>query len=161
MRGIIRKKGKGRAIHVSAFLTDSIGVLRVDQEAADRLKRLRLEATETIISGVNNEGCWTAERLLSQLVVVITMFEETHLDVVGIFLFDNSTCHGALSDGALVASRMNVGPGGKQSRMNPTRWEDSAGVWHEQDMAYPPNHDKIPGQAKGMKVILQECGLFR
>lgn len=75
MRGIIRKKGKGRAIHVSAFLTDSIGVLRVDQEAADRLKLLRLKATETIISGVNNEGCWTAERLLSQLVVAITMFE--------------------------------------------------------------------------------------
>jgi hypothetical protein len=34
-----------------------------------------------------------------------------------LFLIDNSQCHSAYSEDALLASRMNVKPGGKQAHM--------------------------------------------
>ena len=32
-----------------------------------------------------------------------------------VWIFDHSSCHGAYADGALLASRMNAKPGGKQT----------------------------------------------
>ena len=39
-----------------------------------------------------------------------------------IFIFDQSSCHCAYADDALVVTRMNVNPGGKQPKMHDTIW---------------------------------------
>ena len=38
------------------------------------------------------------------------------------WVFDHSSCHAAMADDALNASKMNKKPGGKQPRMRDTVW---------------------------------------
>ncbi|CAJ0633494.1 10405_t:CDS:2 [Entrophospora sp. SA101] len=69
-----------------------------------------------------------------------------------LFAFDNSTNHGSYKSDALVASRMNLNPGGKQPKMK--------------DTVFGPNNifqsmvfeDGIP---KGMKQVLVERNLWK
>jgi hypothetical protein len=60
---------------------------------------------------------------------------------------------------ALLVSRMNLNPGGKQALMRDGWWMDG-NVRRVQKMVFPANHPEHPGQPKGMKVVLQECGLW-
>lgn len=39
-----------------------------------------------------------------------------------IWIFDHSSCHGAYAEDALIASKMNAKPGGKQPAMRDTYW---------------------------------------
>ncbi|EQC40132.1 hypothetical protein SDRG_02782 [Saprolegnia diclina VS20] len=48
---------------------------------------------------------------------MLTVFEALRPDCVGVFLFDNSTNHGAFSADALNTSNMNLNPGGKQPKL--------------------------------------------
>lgn len=86
------------------------------------------------------------------------------------FFFDQSTAHGAFADDALNANEMNVNPGGKQRKMHSTVIPDNnpnvhlRGVVQEMvfDPNLPPTHPDYPlrGQAKGMKRVLEERGLW-
>jgi hypothetical protein len=64
----IRKKGQGRAIHVSEFLCETIGRLKLSdeqQEAVD--ENFPTEARTIIHPGKNFDGFWNVEQLLKQV----------------------------------------------------------------------------------------------
>ena len=74
-----------------------------------------------------------------------------HPEARGLFVFDNSTNHGAYAADALVAmaSKMNLGPGGKVPVMRSTSFFNELGVEIEQAM----HEHNVP---KGLKKILLE-----
>ena len=98
------------------------------------------------------------------------MFERIHPGAIGEFFFDQSSAHSAFAKDALNANEMNVKPGGNQRRMHATVIpNDNLNPelrGQPQDMVFPadlPSDHKyyeFRGQAKGMKVILEERGLW-
>lgn len=74
-------------------------------------------------------------------------------------MVDNSQGHLAYSTDALVASRMNVNPGGKQARMHDT-WFMQDGQRITQAMVYPADHPTSPNELKGIRAVLIERGLY-
>jgi len=75
-------------------------------------------------------------------------------------LIDNSQGHSAYAENALVISRMNVNPGGKQARMR-NGWFMQDEVKISQNMLFPPDHPDRANEPKGIKVILMERGLYQ
>jgi hypothetical protein len=92
---------------------------------------------------------------------IIPVFEAAHgPGYQALIVVDHSQGHSAYSEDALVVSRMNVRPGGKQALMKSTWYiRDSERV--EQSMVYPPDHAEFPGQLKGIKAVLSERGLYQ
>lgn len=86
------------------------------------------------------------------------------------FFFDQSTAHGAFADDALNANKMNVRPGGGQRVMHSTVIPDDnpnpALRGKPQSMVFDKNlpedhpHYEFRGKQKGMRVILEERGLW-
>ena len=74
-------------------------------------------------------------------------------------MVDNSQGHSAYSKDALLSSRMNLRPGGKQARMR-DGWFMQNDQKVQQLMVFPVNHPEFPDQPKGMKQVLQERGLW-
>ena len=84
--------------------------------------------------------------------------------------FDQSSAHGAFAKDALNANETNVKPGGNQCCMHATVIpnDNLNPELHDQpqDMVFPVNlpsdhkYYEFYGQAKGMKVILKEWGLW-
>ena len=87
--------------------------------------------------------------------MAIPAFNQMHPEARGLFVFDNSTNHGAYAADALVAvaSKMNLGPGGKVPVMRNTTFVNGFGVEIEQAM----HEHNVP---KGLKKILSERGLW-
>ncbi|RIA79867.1 hypothetical protein C1645_839743 [Glomus cerebriforme] len=123
----LRKKGNVRSIIVSEFLSEECG--------KDR------------------EGYWMSEHLIEQVKTkAILIFETIFSNCIALFAFDNSSNHAAFRSDALVASRMNLKPGGKQPKMRDTIFGPDN--WHQSIV----NKNNEP---KGMKQILVECGLWK
>ena len=74
-------------------------------------------------------------------------------------MIDNSQGHSAYSKDALLSSRMNLHPGGKQARMR-DGWFLQNGQRVAQPMVFPTDHREFPDQPKGMKQVLQERNLW-
>jgi hypothetical protein len=74
-------------------------------------------------------------------------------------MVDNSQGHSAYSGDALLVSRMNVHPSGKQAQMC-NGWFICDGSKVIQPMVYPADHPTNPNNAKGIKAILMERGLY-
>jgi hypothetical protein len=92
---------------------------------------------------------------------IIPEFESAHgAGYQAFFLIDNSQGHSAYSEDALVVSRMNVNPGGKQARMHDS-WFIRDGQKITQSMIYPPDHPEYPNEPKGIKAVLNERGLYQ
>ena len=89
----------------------------------------------------------------------IPIFEAQFPGMQALFAFDNATSHAAFADDALCANRMNLGPGGKQHLMRQTTWGN--GIY--QELVFPEDHaiKKLRGKAKGIKVVLEERGIWR
>ena len=91
---------------------------------------------------------------------IIPAFEATHgPGYQALFPVDNSQGHSAYSTDALLASRMNLRPGGKQSRMR-DGWFTRDNQKVIQSMVFASDHLEFPNQPKGMKQVLQERGLW-
>jgi len=75
-------------------------------------------------------------------------------------MVDNSQGHSAYPDNALLVSKMNLNPGGKQARLR-DGWFICDGQKITQPMVFPVDHPSYPDTPKGMKVVLQERGLWR
>ena len=75
-------------------------------------------------------------------------------------MVDHSQGHAAYSEDALVVSRMNVRPGGKQAHMHDS-WYLQNRQKVVQSMKFPADHAEYPNQPKGIKAILTERGLYQ
>ena len=94
----------------------------------------------------------------------IKIFEYKYPDGVGVFVFDCSSAHESFAKDALLAHKMNRGPGGAQKKMHDTiiptgPHEESQTMVSPADCTELDKDGKpLAGQAKGMD---QECGLLQ
>jgi hypothetical protein len=154
----LRKKGQGKSIMVSDFLLETDGRLKLNENEILLHSEIPVEARKFLRPEKNEEGWWTAEHLLDQVVnYAIPIFETKYPNAIGIFAFDNSTNHGAMAKDALNVNNMNVNPGGKQAVMKSTFFGSNNTF---QSMVFPSNHPIFSNQPKGMKQILIERGLW-
>ena len=133
---VLRQKSLGSSIMVSDFIDELSGFIRDDQGEA----RFLLET--------HQEGYFTNDLLLQQVVKTVDIFERVHPNATAIFLFDNAPSHRKVAEDALNADHMNAGPGGKQAIMRDT-------VWGGEVQRLVDDHS-VP---KGMKIVLQERGI--
>jgi hypothetical protein len=61
----LHKKGQGRAIHVSEFLCETLGRLKLTETAVD--DDFPTEARVIIHPGKNHDGYWNVEQLVKQV----------------------------------------------------------------------------------------------
>ncbi|KAF8604448.1 hypothetical protein BDV93DRAFT_403884, partial [Ceratobasidium sp. AG-I] len=92
----------------------------------------------------------------------LKIFDALCPSCVGVFLFDQSSAHGAFAENALVAKQMHVGHGGKGVKLIhdtkiPMDNPNPALRGKPQPVVFPEGH-KFAGQPKGMKVVLRERG---
>ncbi|KAK0431882.1 uncharacterized protein EV420DRAFT_1285416 [Desarmillaria tabescens] len=134
----LRKKGVGRGLHQSDVICSTFGWLA--------------GASQTLEYGKNYDGYWTGELFVKQLrEKIIPEFERLHgQGFQALIMVDNSQGHSAYSKDALLTSRMNMNPGGKQARMH-DGWFMSNGRRVSQPMIFPADHPEFPDAPKGMK----------
>jgi len=141
---------------------------------------------EIIYPGKNADGWWTGKMLIQQVrhkyhshhymlinkqvIKVIPLFEQMNPSAIAEFFFDQSSAHGAFTKDVLNANEMNVKPGGNQCHMhvtfipddnpNPALRSQPQGMIFPDDL--PPDHKyyNFRGQAKVMKAVLEERGLW-
>jgi len=77
-----------------------------------------------------------------------------------LFLIDNSQGHAAYAEDALLVSRMNVNPGGKQARMR-DGWFMEDGIKVLQAMVFSKDNPDYLNEPKGIKFVLSEHGLYQ
>jgi hypothetical protein len=125
------KKGMGRCLHVSDFVFECCGFLNLEKIVSpDRLSDLRerrvipaqISSRVIIYPGKNADAWWDCQQLLLQCRVTLDLFELAYPGDVMCAIFDCSSNHQAFADDALVVSRMNVNPGGKQPSMHDTKF---------------------------------------
>ncbi|GBB96876.1 hypothetical protein RclHR1_02860009 [Rhizophagus clarus] len=98
--------------------------------------------------------------MLDQLVYqAIPIFEILHPGCIGIFCFNQSTNHNAMAGDALVATKMNLSPRGKQPKMRDGWYINENSEKRVQSMTFPNNH-QLKGQPKGIKQVLKERNLW-
>ena len=170
----IRKKGNGRVVHISDFISETIGRIKLSEDQiAEQLTRpaeLRIpsfEARKITYPGKGFDAWWDLAQLMSQIKHTIKVFEHTHPDRVAIFVFDRSSAHEGFAENALNIHNMNVNPGGKQRRLRSTviplsnpgpapGEKDTRG--QVQNMCFPDDHPDLGlrGKPKGFRAVLQE-----
>ncbi len=110
----LRKKGQGKSIMVSEFLTEIDGRLKLNEDEILLYPEIPVEARKFLKPEKNEEVWWTADHLLDQVInYAIPIFETKYSNSIGIFAFDNSTNHEAMAKDALNVNKMNVNLGGK------------------------------------------------
>jgi len=139
----IRKKGRGQGLHVSDYLTP-IGRLG-GGNVCEILK-------------CGGDVWWTGERMLIQLTEkAIPSFEAAFPGCQGLFAFDNAKIHQKYAPDALQVANLNLTPRGKNAvpmRHGYFTHPESPEVIQIQSMMLPD------GRLKGLKIILQEHGLW-
>ena len=170
----IRKKGGGHAIHVSDFICETIGQIKLSEEQIrDQLAlppELHLpacEAQKIIYPGKAFDAWWDLKQLIEQVRIAITIFEYTHPGCVGVFVFNRSSAHEGVAEDALNVNSMNLHPGGTQKKLRDTiiPWNNPDPATGEEDtqgkvqyMCFPEDHEnpQLQGQPKGIKAVLEE-----
>ncbi|UZO29111.1 uncharacterized protein OCT59_022601 [Rhizophagus irregularis] len=149
----LRKKGNGRSIMVSEFLSEECGRLKLNAQQHQENSSIPQEARTYLQPGKDREGYWTSEHLIDQVKTkAIPIFKTLFPNCIGLFAFDNSSNHAAFRHDALVASKMNLKPGGKQPKMRNTVF----GLNNQYQSMVNEN-----GEPKGMKQVLIERGLWK
>ena len=140
----LKKKHKGDLVNISLFLSEDKGRLKLTDQEYAQYKRINpgtdlpqqaavymkcgakhaTAKTGKTVLGVAHNGYWTNAHVLEQVKIAVKIFEIKHPGKIGLFLFDNSTGHNAYAADALIAHHTNYRPGGKQSRMRSTLWND-------------------------------------
>lgn len=163
----LRPKGRGRGIMVSAFLSPA-GILRVPETYPDeRLssipdwphtqtgKPIR-EAVEYLEYGPDRY--WDGDRMVEQTIkVALRIFEIAFPGCQALLAFDNASNHCSFAPDALLASKMNLGPGGKQAFLR-----DGAHNGLKHKMNFPRDYPwtELRDKPKGIKQVLSERGLW-
>ena len=139
---------------VSDFIEEHNGFLRLapEEHAIAKLAHpnLPMEARIIFKFGALGDGYWNSDHFIAQVEDAIKIAEfkypASHNNLV--FLFDQSSGHCAYSNDALIAHKMNVNDGGKQPFLRDTMWNGK-----------PQKLVTTEGKQKGMKTILEECGI--
>lgn len=158
----VMKKGKGQSLHVSEFVSEETGPLKLTMQQVEDNPWCPDESAVFLKIGKNADGYWKSEHVLDQVIErAIPIFEITHPGCQALFLFDQSTVHSKWAADALRVNNMNLQPGGSQAAMR-DGWFEKDGVNHTQPMSFPANHSnpKHAGKPKGMKQVLLERGLW-
>lgn len=149
---MMKPKGRGPGIMISDFIDELNGFLVLSDEEFERAKQssplIRKYAREFLEYGENKEGYWTRDKFINQIKQAVEIAEFKYPKTDGwrhVWIFDHSSCHSAMADDALDASKMNVNPGGQQRIMRDTVWQGKV-----QKMTYSL------GIPKGMRTVLQE-----
>ena len=144
----LRKKGQDKSIMVSEFLIEIDGRLKLNEDEILLYPEISVEARKFLKPEKNEEGWWTANHLLDQVInYAISIFETKYSNSIGIFAFDNSTNHEAMAKDALNINKMNVNPGWKQVIIKSTFF----GSNHTFQSIFPSDHPTFSNQPKGMK----------
>jgi len=170
----IRKKGNGWAVHVSDFISKTIGHIRLSEEQIAKqlaqpaeLHLPTFEAWKITYPGKGFDVWWDLAQLIEQVEHTLKVFEHTHPDCVGIFIFDRSSAHEGFAENALNVNNMNIKHGGKQRKLrdtviplsNPDRASGEDDTRSQvRKMCFPDDHPDpgLRGKPKGIKVVLQE-----
>ena len=100
----LRKKGRGRLIHVSDFINEEDGRLTSKDSNGTILK----DARKIIYPGASGDSWWMHENLLEQVKLAMEIHEEVNgPECQALFIFDNSSAHASLPPDALRAFNMN------------------------------------------------------
>jgi hypothetical protein len=145
---------------VSEFLCAVQGCLSYfDQE-----KQQQVYATQLLKYGKGNDGYWNAEKMIAQTKTTIAIFKLAFPSDKAVFAFDNSSGHACKASDALITTRMNLKPGGKQPIMHNTVLECGrvqSMVFQQEDTEWDssiPIPSDMIGKAKGMQRVMQERG---
>jgi hypothetical protein len=65
----LRKKGRGKSIHVSDFLCATIGRLKLNEEQISMNPSIPNEARVLMNIGINNDGWWNIDLLIKQVIL--------------------------------------------------------------------------------------------
>ncbi|PPR04808.1 hypothetical protein CVT24_007084 [Panaeolus cyanescens] len=145
----LKKKGAGRGLHQSDVICSTVGWLS--------------KASQTLEYGKNYDGYWTGAQFATQLKEkIIPAFKKAHppSEYQALIMVDNSQGHSAYSEDALLTTRMNLRPGGKQAKLQ-NGWYIKDGQRIDQEMVFPPTHPMYPNEAKEMRQVLVERGLWK
>ena len=153
----IKPKGKGPYMMVSEFIEEKDGYLALsDQqyelEEANSSDDVEKSALAVLEIRENFEGYWTGEHFMEQLTKVVKVTKVKYPISQGyhhIWCFDHSYNHTAFAEDALITSKMNKDPGGKQRKMQGTVWNGLA-----QPMTLLEERPK--GAALGLKSVSKE-----
>src|SRR5947209_10320425 len=105
------------------MVSEACGRLKLTAEHIENYPDVPEEARVYLKPGANEEGYWTATHLIEQVEYkAIPIFEALFPNCVAVFAFDNSSNHSTFAPDALVAKRMNIGPGGNAPKMRDTFW---------------------------------------
>ncbi|KAJ7145025.1 hypothetical protein C8R46DRAFT_1232362 [Mycena filopes] len=173
---VLKKKGRGRLIMVSAFLCERYGLLALtDEMKAENEKiaadlRLAITNSTKVIypdNKASGDAYWNMLQMIEQLITAILIAHHMFPKAIIHWIFDNSSAHGSLAPDALTATKMNVNPGGKVPEMRETTIPDDNPHGHtgkpqkmtfDKDLPEDHPYKKYEGLPKGMKVILAERG---
>ncbi|POW23227.1 hypothetical protein PSHT_00407 [Puccinia striiformis] len=166
----LRSKNSGRLIHISDFILETTGRLKLSEEQSQGTTIESGDAATIIYPGSTGDKWWDMEQLCHQVSTkAIPIFEVLHPNLQAVFVFDCSSAHGAFSKTALRVQNMNLKPGGKQSwlRDSVTPSDDPLIPDHlcglPQTFCYDSTHPdpQLAGKPKGIQAILQERGLWQ
>src|SRR5581483_11885753 len=84
----LRKKGQGKSIMVSDFLLETIGRLKLTSEQSELNPNIAIEACKYLKPGKNEEGWWTADHLIDQVInYAIPIFEILYPGAIAVMTF--------------------------------------------------------------------------
>lgn len=148
----LRKKSRGRLIHVSDFINEEDGRLILKNEDGEIIR----DARQIIYPGANGDAWWDSVQFLAQVRNAIEIFELAHPDCQALFVFDQSSAHASLPPDSLKAFEMNKSDGGKQRKQRDTVIPmDSPDVSVRGKVQKMTNED---GTARGLQSVLTERG---
>jgi hypothetical protein len=148
----LRKKGRGRLIHVSDFINPETGRLVV-RDADGNITR---DARKIIYPGSDGDPWWDTKQLLTQIEDAVDIFETAHPRKQGLFIFDQYSAHASLPPDALKAFEMNKSDGSKQQKQRDTVIPMSNPCAEQRGK---PQAMTLPnGQPKGLQTVLEERG---
>ncbi len=147
----LRKKGRGKLIHASAFINPETGRLIY----TDKSGKVR-DSMKIIYPGAQGDAWWDTNQLLAQMVDAVEILELAHPGKQSLFIFDQSSAHASLPPDALKAFEMNKSDGGKQCKQRDTVIPESNPVVDLRGKAQKMTLEN--GKAKGMQRVLEERG---
>lgn len=168
----LRSKNKGRLIHISDFILESTGRLVLSPEFIECQSSTPsvTDAAVVIHPGTKGDPWWDMSQLIDQIKTrALPIFDLLHPDKQGVFVFDCSSAHEAYGASALRVQNMSLSSGGKQGLLRDTIIpSDDSRILESlrgkpQTMVFPQDHvdPTLSGKAKGIRVVLQERGLWK